>query len=288
MILSPNDDGFAQQLEAIRQRLASLQVRVEAEPRFDLALQRDLVEALQATLEVLGSSEMTEVAQLRVALQEQEVLRQEIHHRVKNNLQIVSSLLDLQVLQTDDLIAQELLRDNQRRIRSIALVHDQLSQPENITEINLGNYIRNLATLLVGTYTIDERQVILRVEINADVLFSPDRAIPVGLILNELISNVFKHGLRDGAGEITIDLTITPDQQCRLRVQNTGNPFPADFDVTAARFAWRSSERSLGFQLIMSLVQQLEGTLSIDRDTPSDTTEGVYCTTVQVSFAVLS
>lgn len=269
MISSPNDDGFAQQLAAIRQRLASLRDRIEAQSGFDSVLQCEILEALRAVLSVLESPEISAVEHLHALLQRQQILLREVHHRIKNNLQIVTTLLDLQAIQTEDPTIQALLRENQRRIRLIALVHEQLSESENTTEINLGEYVRNLATILVRTYAIDPNQVTFNTAIDADLVISPARAIPIGLILNELISNAFKHGLRDGAGEVTIALRITSNQQGVLSVTNTGNPLPPGFDPSVAR--------SLGLQLVNMLVQQIDGSLEVDRTDQ---------TTIQVSFAV--
>ena len=190
MISSPNNGGFAQQLEAIRQRLASLRDRAEVQLNFDLAFQREIVATLQAVLNFLQLPELSEVETLRASVQQQAIFLREVHHRVKNNLQIISSLLDLQMMQSEDVIVQALLRENQRRIRSISLVHELLSESERMTDIKLGDYVQELATTLVSTYAIALNQVTLRTEISSNPVISPDRAIPIGLILNELVSAI--------------------------------------------------------------------------------------------------
>ncbi|NDJ17274.1 sensor histidine kinase [Myxacorys almedinensis] len=282
-----NDGGFSQQLEAIRQRLTLLRDALRdipeedlaAQPSFSSGLQRHVLDELQTALALLQAAQLTirsrfslaetmEIERLQTSLQEKEILLREIHHRVKNNLQIFSSLLDLQVMRSGDPVVQELLRNNQSRINSIALVHERLSHAEDRSEINLGDYIQGLAVTLVRINAIDPNQITLRIHISSSIQVSPDRAIPIGLILNELVSNALKHGLRDRAGEIIVALAQDGSGQAMLRVSDSGNQMPIDFDPNAAE--------SLGFQLIRSLVQQINGTLDIERGTQ---------TTVRVGFS---
>lgn len=280
------EDGFAQQLESVRQRLAALRDLLETQSDIDPALQQQIVAELQAALDILQAtqvalrqnaarsagtarselaSELTpvdaaqaqQVERLQASLQQKEMLLREIHHRVKNNLQIVSSLLDIQALRSLDPTVQTLLRNNQSRINSIALVHERLSQSSDLTEITLGEYVQSMTTTLVRTYAIDINQVRLRTDIQTDALISPDRAIPIGLILNELISNALKHGLQNREGEIVVQLVANSPESVTLTVSNTGNPLPEDFNPNAGS--------SLGFQLINSLVQQINGTLEIEQ-----------------------
>lgn len=264
MVSSPNNSGFAQQLEATRQRLASIRDRLLIQSGLSTELQASIAAELQSALTVLQTAQtviqqtlrLPEIEALLASLHEKDVLLREIHHRLKNNLQVVSSLLDLQALRIEDPMIQALLRSNQSRISAIALVHEQLYQSSNLAAINLGEYVQNLSALLLRTYAI-ESQVILRTEINAAVEVSPERATPVGLILNELVTNALKHGLNDQAGEIRVVLRLEPDQQILLSVSDTGQGFPLDWNLTESR--------SLGFQLITSLVQQIDGQLSITR-----------------------
>lgn len=280
-----SDDGVSRQLEAICQRLTllrdSLREALEAQPSFSSELQQ-ILEELQAALALLQAAQTTirqrffltetpEVERLHTSLQEKEVLLREIHHRVKNNLQIFSSLLDLQVMRTDDPSVQELLRNNQSRMNSIALVHERLSQANDLTEISLGEYVQGLVVTLVRINAINPNQITLRIQADSNIQVSPDRAIPIGLILHELISNALKHGLQGGGGEIFVELDQTLAGQARLGVSDSGNRLSATFDPNATD--------SLGFQLINSLVQQISGTLQIEQGTQ---------TTVQVRFNILS
>ncbi|MBW4418243.1 MAG: sensor histidine kinase [Myxacorys californica WJT36-NPBG1] len=277
-----NDDGISQQLEAICQRLIlfrtslreALEDRTEAQSILGAELQRILEElqAVQMTIQQRSSlTELFEVERLQTSLQQKEVLLREIHHRVKNNLQIFSSLLDLQVMRTDDPSVQELLRSNQSRVNSIGLVHERLSQASDLTEISLGDYVQGLVVTLVRVNAIDPNQIALRIQADPNIQVLADRAIPIGLILHELISNALKHGLQGRGGEIFVELNQNFAGQATLGVSDSANRLSADFDPNATD--------SLGFQLINSLVQQLSGTLQIERGTQ---------TTVRVRFNIFS
>lgn len=262
MISSPSNNGFSQQLDAIRQRIAVIRDRVLSQS--NLSLSSEIHEEFQSALNVLESAQTViqqaetslDVAQLRASVREKEILLREIHHRVKNNLQVVSSLLDLQAMRTQDPAVQTILRNNQSRIRSIALVHERLSQSSQMTRINLGEYIQSLTAILVRIYAIEPNRITFRTEIQGEIELSSNRAVPVGLILNELVSNALKHGLAGEFGEITVSLRIT-DAQITLIVSDSGERFPTDLDLM--------SPRSLGFQLINSLVQQIDGILTLSR-----------------------
>ncbi len=178
--------------------------------------------------------------------------------KVKNNLQIISSLLDLQAVRIEDVQLQDILQKSQSRISSMAQVHESLYRSQNFAEINLTDYIRSLATDLFDTYKIHPSAISLRVNVKTDIVVSLDKAIPCGLILNELITNALKHGFRDNqAGEVFVSLEASSEGQLTLMVGNTGDSLPAHFDLEKAQ--------SLGLQLVKALVQQLEGTLNLDR-----------------------
>ncbi len=269
------DSGVAHQIGAIRSRLALLRNRILAEPISNQDLQGQILDELQSALELLQTSQealnqpteqlaSSEPAQTqqddrrRPSLQERDVLLREIHHRVKNNLQIVSSLLDIQALQTNDAGTRELLRSNQSRISLIALFHETIQQSQTLTEINFTDYVRNLALTVFRIYAIDPARITLRVEANSEIRVTSDRAIPAALILNELISNALKHGFQEASiGEIRVSLESSPAGQVRLTVSNSGSNLPSDFDL--------SRIDSLGLQLVQSLVHQIEGTLEVER-----------------------
>ncbi len=195
-------------------------------------------------------------AALLSSLREKEVLLQEVHHRVKNNLQIISSLLDLQSLYIHEQQVLEMFRSSQNRIRSMALIHEHLYKSKNLAQVNLAHYIRELTTHLLQTYAINPDNIALK--LNLDEFSSNlDTAIPCGLILNELISNALKHALDGGTkGTIWVELR-SEGNQINLIVGNDEPNAPKFLDFT--------SKNSLGFQLVEILVKQLEGQMEIEQ-----------------------
>ncbi|MBD1921948.1 PAS domain S-box protein [Microcoleus sp. FACHB-831] len=209
-----------------------------------LGITRDITEQKQAE------------EKIKASLREKDALLQEIHHRVKNNLQIISSLLYLQSRRTEDIKVRQILQDSQNRIGSMALVHENLYGSQDFSKINFVQYIQTLAANLLASYKVHHNAIALRVNVNGDVSVSLDKAIPCGLILNELITNALKHGFSDGKkGEIIISLDANLDGKFTLTVANDGNSLPADFDI--------HKTQSMGLKLVMTLVKQLKGTLEI-------------------------
>jgi two-component sensor histidine kinase len=263
-ISSPNNGGFAQQVEAIRQRLLSVRDRLLSQSELSPTIQTEVDAELLSAIMVLRTAraviqqaeDYPEIERLRASMREKEVLLREIHHRIKNNLQVITSLIDLQLVRTQDAEVQALLLSNQNRIRSISLVHERLSQSNSATTINLSEYTQNITTMLMQTYAIDPSQVTLRTVISGEIELVSDRVVPVGLILNELIANALQHGLADQPGEIIVTLRVI-DSQITLIVGDSGDRFPADFDLNAPQ--------TMGFQIVSALVQQINGRLWVDR-----------------------
>jgi two-component sensor histidine kinase/putative methionine-R-sulfoxide reductase with GAF domain len=194
--------------------------------------------------------------QLRAALQEKEVLLKEIHHRVKNNLQVVSSLLKLQSQYCDDPQTLDAFRESQNRVKSMALVHERLYRSSDMARIDFGDYIRSLARDLFRSYNAHVSGITLEVEA-VDGVLDIDRATPCGLITNEIISNALKHAFPDGqAGQISVGLERSEDV-FTLSVKDNGVGFAQDLDFTKTD--------SLGLKLIHTLVRQLKGTLEVHR-----------------------
>ncbi len=195
--------------------------------------------------------------QLRVSLEEKEVLLKEIHHRVKNNMQIISSLMNLQKLSIDNEEYRAAFTDSQNRIKTMALVHEKLYRSDNLTNINIREYVRSLVTDLVDTYEggTGRTAVDIRVE---SMSLEIDTAIACGLIVNELVSNSLKYAFDDvQSPEIGVSLEKT-DSAYRLAVTDNGAGLPDHVDPA------RST--TLGLQLVSNLTHQLGGTLTIDRD----------------------
>lgn len=196
-------------------------------------------------------------ARLKAALQEKEVLLKEVYHRVKNNLQVVASLLHLHSEGIEDPAMLARFQESQHRIQSMALVHEALYQADDLAHVNVAAYMRTLATYLMRAYDIDGSRITL--DIYADEIVLPlDTAIPCGLILNELLSNALKYAFPAGrAGAIALDLHAEATQ-VRLRVQDTGVGFPIGLD-------FRRTD-SLGLRLVCLLAEQLRGTIELARE----------------------
>ena len=204
---------------------------------------------------VVVSHDITERKQAEEA-RKKEVLLREIHHRVKNNLQVISSLLNLQSRYIKDKQALEMFKDCRNRIRSMALIHDKLHQSQDLEGINFAGYIRDLAVNLFRSYGVDLQRIKLKVEVD-DVLLGVDTAVPCGLIINELVSNSLKHAFPAGKkGEIRIGLHPDRDNKLILIVSDNGVGLPEGLD-------FQNSE-SLGLQLVNNLVNQLEGTIEFN------------------------
>lgn len=207
----------------------------------------------EAILKLENAERRRAETSLRTSLDEKEVLLREIHHRVKNNLQIISSLLNLQSMNFSDPVLLAQFQDSQNRVRSMALIHERLYRSEDLALVDFSTYLRELTGSLVMTYSRQPQNITVTVDADA-VMLDIDTAIPCGLIVNELVSNALKHGFPSGrAGQIQVEMF--PEPQFRLVVSDDGIGLPPDFD-------WRHSP-SLGLQLVESLTRQLGGTIEI-------------------------
>ena len=193
---------------------------------------------------------------IQVALREKEVLLKEIHHRVKNNLQVVSSLLRLQAATHADPEVRAALQEAQERIHAIALIHQKLKHAPDPTRLDLATYVETLAERLVRSYASAPTLVDLQIRVDP-LRLGPDEAVPLGLILNELVSNALQHAFPAGeGGSLEIDLEGLPDGQALLRVADSGTGLPEGTDL---------EHGGLGFQLVRALAEQLGGTLELER-----------------------
>ena len=167
--------------------------------------------------------------QVRASLQEKEVLLREIHHRVKNNLQIISSLLNLQSKHIKDDHALNLLRDSQNRVRSMALIHQKLYDSHDLVRMDFSEYLRSLASALFSSYGVSSQSISLKLSVDS-VRLDINTAVPCGLIINELISNSLKHAFLTGQGAICVDLHPDDDDTVALSVSDNGKGLPEDLD----------------------------------------------------------
>jgi two-component sensor histidine kinase len=195
--------------------------------------------------------------QIQASLDENEVLLKEIHHRVKNNLQVISSLLYLQSRHAQDPLTLSMFLESQHRVRSMALVHETLCRTEDLARVDLAQYVRNLSSYLLQSYSPPPNPIQLSIQVD-DVSLDMDAAVPCGLILNELVSNCLKHAFPGGRqGEIIIQLRQTDQGQHILAVSDNGLGLPDGFDIRTTP--------SLGLQLVNRLVNQLGGTIELSR-----------------------
>jgi two-component sensor histidine kinase/putative methionine-R-sulfoxide reductase with GAF domain len=218
---------------------------------------REVAHSLGVAIQQVRLREEREVhaQRLEASLQEKEVLLKEVHHRVKNNLQIISSLLSLQSKYITDERELDVFRESRDRVKSMSLAHERLYQSPDLAQIDFAEYIRDLVAHSFRSYR--DRSALITLRIDADDV-SPglDTAIPCGLIINELVSNALKHAFPDNrTGEIRIGLHSENDQTI-LTVSDNGVGFPADLD-------FRDTD-SLGLQLVTTLVEQLEGSIELD------------------------
>ena len=223
----------------------------------------DLDEATQESIAIycslLGQIIENKLAEKAVqeSLKEKEVLIKEVHHRVKNNMQVIVSMINLQSGHITDPKALDIFRHTQYRVRAMALVHEKLYQSNNLAQIDFRDYIEHLASSLFHSYSPHTSKVTLRVDIG-DVALSVDSAIPCGLIVNELISNALKYAFPDNRqGELIVRLREVNAGWIEMSVEDDGVGLPNELDL-------RNTD-SLGMQLVYSLAKQVGGTLDLDR-----------------------
>ncbi|MDP3028537.1 MAG: histidine kinase dimerization/phosphoacceptor domain -containing protein [Deltaproteobacteria bacterium] len=225
---------------------ASVAARYEdGRPKMVVELLRDITERKRAE------------EQIRASLREKEVLLKEIHHRVKNNLQVISSLLRLQSQYAQDKRDVEIFKESQNRIKSMALIHEKLYQSKDLASINFHEYVSLLVNGLSRSYGVNADKIALKTDIE-DIMLEVDVAIPCGLIINELVSNSLKYAFPENKeGEIKITLRTLDESAMELTVSDDGIGMPADINL-------RSSE-SLGLKLVTILTNQIDGELEMDR-----------------------
>lgn len=218
---------------------------------------RDASGKVQGCYVMVHDVTATELARQRVeqSLHEKDVMLKEIHHRVKNNMQVISSLLTLQLGQASNPEVHDLLMASQNRIKSMALVHEMLYQSNNFAGIDFADYVRKLVRVLDSSHTDGSGRV--RVELDLQhVSIDIDQAVPAGLVLNELISNAFKHAFPNGAtGSISIHLSPTLDGHVSMAVGDNGVGADAGFDL--------GSSPTLGMRLVRILAGQLDAVLEV-------------------------
>ncbi|NGP88404.1 PAS domain-containing sensor histidine kinase [Fodinibius halophilus] len=194
--------------------------------------------------------------EIEQSLKEKQTLLEEIHHRVKNNLAVISSLLELQKHESSESLVS-VFEDTQSRIRSIAMIHEKLYQNETLSAINIQEYIEDFTGMVSDAFNSQQKNIAITKEVKS---FDLDitKAVPLGLILNELLNNAFKHGFKElKEGEIVVSLDET-DGIVHFSVADNGNKLPNDFSL--------QESSSLGMTLVKTLTQQLEGEIDISQN----------------------
>jgi two-component sensor histidine kinase len=215
------------------------------------------IDILELRVRVRSLLKMKEAQdRIKASLREKDLLLREIHHRVKNNLAIVSSLLRLQSRYATDEFHRKMFIDAENRIRSMAVAHEKLYQTDNLGSLKMGEYVGSLVDhLAVSSKTLGTR-ITLR-KIIDDLSLNLETVIPLGIILTEVVLNAFQHGFPDGReGEITISLLGTGDQGFELIVKDNGVGIPDDFDL--------DSPKSFGMRLVNLFSRQMNGTVKIN------------------------
>lgn len=197
--------------------------------------------------------------QIRASLREKEVLLKEIYHRVKNNFQVISSLLSLQSEYIKDKDDMQIFQQSQQRIASMALVHEKMYQSGDLSRINFREYVQELVASLYTSYKVYDGTITLHINIDEDILLGLDTAIPCGLIIHELVSNSLKYAFPESRnGEINIAISEMANNRIALTVSDNGIGLPSNFNFTETA--------SLGWQLVEALASQLTGDITIKSD----------------------
>jgi PAS domain S-box-containing protein len=245
-------DNFEAEQRYIHKTGAELYVKVsvslvrdsKGNPQYFIASYEDITERKAAEMQIQDS------------LKEKEILIKEIHHRVKNNMQVISSILNLQTLYIDDERTIEMLKESQNRIKSMSYIHESLYQSRNLSHFNFTDYIRNLVSNLGQSYNLFKESVEIYYELD-QVSLGLDTAIPLGLVINELVTNSFKYAfVETGTGKLEVILKSLGNGNYSLVIADNGKGFPPQIDFRATE--------SLGLQLVTTLVQQIQGKIELD------------------------
>jgi two-component sensor histidine kinase len=244
-ILNIADDGEAERMRLRESQRAVLNILD------DLGAEKALLEKTQGEMR---RSEQT----VRASLREKEVLLKEIHHRVKNNLQVISSLLNLQARYLPDPAARAIFSQSQNRVQSIALVHERLYESADLSHVDFGKYLAVLLDNIFDTYDASSRGVSKVIDVG-DANLTVDVAIPCGLIVNELVTNALKHAFPDErTGTVRVSLRETSEGILDLTVQDDGVGMPASIDPR--------NTVSLGLDLVETFAEQLNAAVEIVRE----------------------
>ena len=192
--------------------------------------------------------------EIKQSLKDKKILLREIHHRVKNNMQIISSLLNLQIRHVNEEKAVNILKDSQGRVKSMAMIHEKLYQSTSFTRIDLKDYVEALVSNIFFTYGINSKDITTEIDVE-DIEIGLDTAIPCGLIINELVTNCVKHAFPENTGSLMVKIKPNHDN-IKLVISDDGIGFPEDLDY--------KNTDSLGLKLVKNLAEQIDGQITMD------------------------
>jgi len=219
--------------------------------KIQISDQNDDIDALSLTINFLGDELETHINEIKNRAEEKEVLLKEIHHRVKNNMQVITSLLSLQSGFIDDEKVKNIFRNSQYRINSMATVHEMLYKSENLNKINYNEYLKELVNKLVLAIKGHDNKIRVLTDV-PDIFLNLDTAIPLGLLINEIVTNSLKYGFENSReGEIIIRIKTIEEGSYIMDISDNGVGFTMDQNF--------SNTRTLGLKLIYKLAMQLKG-----------------------------
>jgi two-component sensor histidine kinase len=227
--------------------------RLDFSHKINIDEKGDSIAAIAAGVNMLGE----ELRENVLSLKEKEQLLKELHHRVKNNMQIIISMLKLQTVNEDNSRLLALVQDSQNRISAMALVHEMLYSTKDFVFTQLGEYIEFLSSSLFLSYAPPKHNIELELNIDRTIYFEIDYMIPLGLIMNEMMSNSLKHAFPGRHGKITISARVDENDWYEITYSDNGKGLPEDFDI--------HKSETLGTQLIVMLTEQLDGKLAVSR-----------------------
>jgi two-component sensor histidine kinase len=237
--------------------------RLDFESQIQIDTRDDELSAIAAGVNMLGE----ELKANTISLREKERLLKELHHRVKNNMQIIVSMLRLQTMNETDPKILSFVRDSKSRIDAMALVHEMLYSSNGFEFTQLSEYVDFLQRSIFMSYAPPKHEISAEMDISDDCFFNIDRMIPLGLIINEVITNSLKHAFPDKKGKIVIDGKKVGEKQHVFVYEDDGIGLPEDFNF--------DQTESLGMQLIQMLVEQIDGALKLSAVRPGSERPGL-------------